>query len=385
MDMEGRSLGTERPSVSSSSGSGEPLRERFAEVFSSRTSDGARQVRQSRASIEEGVSERIRDGRTDAAQASQGGGDVRDDVRERPMEEAAREADREFDSEPAEEADTGRGDEESQREAPTEQSAEAPSEDSDDASAEDIGSMLTDPAPEDEAYDGAHGGPALQGVVDQWAAGVFRPSTGASPAAPPMVVGGLVNAGLGGPGARPTAPINTIGGAMRVDMAKAGVEKARPAAAPRPPNPAERAAAILDQLRVHIRAGDREATIHLRPLELGLLEMRIRVENGGISASIAAESAETLAVLEAHAPELRAWLSRGGDDQVQLELSLLDTTADDGRGADDTDASGGRRNSESNSSSERTQGSMSTAQTGSLANALTVALSQTNDGIDLVA
>ena len=89
----------------------------------------------------------------------------------------------------------------------------------------------------------------------------------------------------------------------------------------------DRADAILDQLRVRIRAGEREATIQLNPVELGRMRMHVRVDGGAISATIAAESAETLAVLVAHAPELRSWLARDGSQSVELEFELM--TSDD--------------------------------------------------------
>jgi flagellar hook-length control protein FliK len=85
----------------------------------------------------------------------------------------------------------------------------------------------------------------------------------------------------------------------------------------------QRAEAILEQLKVRIQGGDREATINLNPVDLGRLRLHVKVDQGAVHASIAAESAETLAVLEAHAPELRAWLSRDGAESVELNLGLM--------------------------------------------------------------
>ncbi|MGB0331749.1 MAG: flagellar hook-length control protein FliK, partial [Planctomycetota bacterium] len=62
---------------------------------------------------------------------------------------------------------------------------------------------------------------------------------------------------------------------------------------------------------------------NLNPVDLGRLRLHVKVDQGAVHASIAAESAETLAVLEAHAPELRAWLSRDGAESVELDLGLM--------------------------------------------------------------
>ncbi|MEM9800479.1 MAG: flagellar hook-length control protein FliK [Planctomycetota bacterium] len=104
----------------------------------------------------------------------------------------------------------------------------------------------------------------------------------------------------------------------------------------------QRAEAVLEQLRVRIQSGDREATIELRPGDLGRIRMHVRTEGASVTALIGAESPETLAVLEAHAPELRAWLARDGTEEVELRLELLgDANRDprnDGEGRGDRDA-----------------------------------------------
>ncbi|MEM9378804.1 MAG: hypothetical protein AAGB93_02565, partial [Planctomycetota bacterium] len=68
--MEGRSLGTERPSVSTGAGDGRPGTGRFLSFLQSRTSEAAGgTARRTQASMEDDVAERIRGGRTDAADA----------------------------------------------------------------------------------------------------------------------------------------------------------------------------------------------------------------------------------------------------------------------------------------------------------------------------
>merc|ERR1739841_91729 len=101
--------------------------------------------------------------------------------------------------------------------------------------------------------------------------------------------------------APPIAPIAPTGRAAQA----AAAARPRATSGPRPgAAQMERAEAILEQLKVQIRAGEKEARLQLRPQELGLLDMRIKVDGGVVMARLAAESAETLAVLESHAPEL---------------------------------------------------------------------------------
>ena len=71
MDMEGRSLGTERPPTSTSPGAGHhgasTAAGRFSEYLGSKTSEAASATRGAREEVEDDVAARIRDGRTDAA------------------------------------------------------------------------------------------------------------------------------------------------------------------------------------------------------------------------------------------------------------------------------------------------------------------------------
>lgn len=144
----------------------------------------------------------------------------------------------------------------------------------------------------------------------------------------------------------------------------------------------ERAEAILEQLKVQIRAGEKEARLQLRPQELGLLDMRIKVDGGVVMARLAAESAETLAVLESHAPELRAWLSREGTERVELSFERLDPGAGDGH---DQAAAGDARGQERRERGRRSAAApLAPAAGGDLAEALARTSTQTT-GVDLVA
>ncbi|MEM9382044.1 MAG: flagellar hook-length control protein FliK, partial [Planctomycetota bacterium] len=182
-------------------------------------------------------------------------------------------------------------------------------------------------------------------------------------------------AGAAQPGAAPTLRAESASQASRSQ-----------AAAPKPGAAAmERAEAILDQLRMRIRAGDREATIQLRPADLGRLQMHVRVDGGAISATIAAESPETLAVLEAHAPELRSWLARDDAQRVDLQLELLVAADAEEHAAHERaqEQGDGRRDGRRRGSADRDPDAALAAAPDALARAL--AHRSAEGGVDLVA
>ena len=333
MDMEGRSLGTERPSVSTGAAH---RGESFSDVLGARRVDGADD------GVIDDVSRRIREGRTDAAEASEGGGDVNDGVAERPPEEAARSAEREFQTTPGQDDGNGSGDGPSDLETGETTDAIGP---------------LRDGVPAEEAALA----PVLNRATQPTAAGPVgsssRGTTHGSAAAalqPPALVRPAVRAqNTGAPSAKGVAPVAlpstpqvaATGARAAQPIPLLGVERpgtrapraemAR-TASPTRPDVAARAEAVLDTLRAHVRAGEREATIQLRPYDLGRIDMRVRVHGNRVRASIVAESRETLSVLEAHAPELRAWLAgdagagSGADGaEVQLDLALMDESNKD--------------------------------------------------------
>ncbi len=84
----------------------------------------------------------------------------------------------------------------------------------------------------------------------------------------------------------------------------------------------ERAAAILDQVRVHLRPGTREATLSLEPESLGRLRVRVQVHDGKLTAELRVERPEAFAALEKHMPELRAAFADSGIETERLEVML---------------------------------------------------------------
>ncbi len=84
----------------------------------------------------------------------------------------------------------------------------------------------------------------------------------------------------------------------------------------------ERAERILDQVRLRIRPELSEATVELRPRELGRIAIQLSVREGRVRASVRAERAEALAVLEAHVPELRAMFEAVGLEPHALEVGM---------------------------------------------------------------
>lgn len=89
----------------------------------------------------------------------------------------------------------------------------------------------------------------------------------------------------------------------------------------------ELAEKVMSQLRARLQLGQREALIELRPSELGRIGVHLRFEDGALTATIRAERPETLAVLEAHAPELRAWLAQDGAEVREIDLGLAERGA----------------------------------------------------------
>ncbi|HVS20091.1 MAG TPA: flagellar hook-length control protein FliK, partial [Planctomycetota bacterium] len=77
---------------------------------------------------------------------------------------------------------------------------------------------------------------------------------------------------------------------------------------------------ILQQVRLRLLPGAREATLQLEPARLGRLSIRLELRRGVTRAEVVAEEAATLAVLERHEPELRAALTEAGFEGVEVEL-----------------------------------------------------------------
>lgn len=85
---------------------------------------------------------------------------------------------------------------------------------------------------------------------------------------------------------------------------------------------AERAAAVLRQFRLQLHPALRAATIHLSPAELGRLSIRLDVRDAKVRATVRAERAETLKILEYHLPELEAAFAQQGLEVADFDLAL---------------------------------------------------------------
>ena len=92
-----------------------------------------------------------------------------------------------------------------------------------------------------------------------------------------------------------------------------------------------RAESILNQVRLRLAPGLRSATLALHPAELGRVQVLIEVESGSVSAELRVESTEALSALERHIPELRALLSKDGQEvgTIELNLTSLDSSGDE--------------------------------------------------------
>ncbi len=331
MDMEGRALGTERPPTSTTPGAGNPAGTpaagKFSEYLELKSSEGTT-TRQSREEVEDNVAARIRDGRTDSAkQVRRRESAVRDDQQVR---DARSDAQRNDAARQAERATEQSGSSRRSAEFRGGQKA-ASGRHGGKLSGQEKAAGWTDAGDahgttiEPEDVTEAPYGPTL-GAQPQQPTGPMTLSMGASAGPAPAISGVFRAPGTGQPlpgvasgGNRPPAAATAAG--TRVETA-AGAPTSKTAPA-KPASSMQRAEAILEQLKVRIQGGDREATINLNPVDLGRLRLHVKVDQGAVHASIAAESAETLAVLEAHAPELRAWLSRDGAESVELNLGLM--------------------------------------------------------------
>ena len=84
----------------------------------------------------------------------------------------------------------------------------------------------------------------------------------------------------------------------------------------------EQAREILDQVRVRIEPGMREATIALTPAHLGKVGIKLELRDRELHAVVRAERPEALEALEKNLPELRAMLEDAGIDVGQFDFGL---------------------------------------------------------------
>ena len=97
---------------------------------------------------------------------------------------------------------------------------------------------------------------------------------------------------------------------------------------------------VLKQFKVAIDPKMDRAVIQLHPAELGRIAVRIEMDRGKLRAVMRADRAETLELLERHAPELRAALESSGVEAESFDFGLgldqQDEQAQSERGAQDT-------------------------------------------------
>lgn len=334
MDMDGRSLGTERSSTfqdgTSNSQSGARVSDalaggrRFAALLANRTEHGAAE------DATEDVSARTREGRTDAAEATYNSRESNGKVW-KPRDERIVER---RDSSDSWETDEPR----SAAEPAAQEAASTELPNADATPGSDIheeSTPSTKSAPEAQVY------PELDPSDAQ---GLSGPNAAALAAADPIgssVTAGAPEASISA-SIQPIAVLSPAQTPIQAGSASSRGESAQPAqavqrassaapaktasqaAAPRPNVPPEDARALLNEVRMQILDGKQEARIQLRPIELGRLDLLIKVDGNQVMAKFAAETKEALSVLEAHAPELRAWLAEDGVESVDLEFSLIE-------------------------------------------------------------
>jgi hypothetical protein len=139
----------------------------------------------------------------------------------------------------------------------------------------------------------------------------------------------------------PVAQAPTLSHTSGVDSTAKAESRAEASEAPKPEQAqrwseseaAERASAVLRQLRVNMNPALRSATVQLAPADLGRLSIKLRVQDGRVHAEVRAETVETLSILERHIPELQASLASSGLEVEGFELSL--GMGDEGSGASD--------------------------------------------------
>ena len=136
----------------------------------------------------------------------------------------------------------------------------------------------------------------------------------------------------------PAGTAQAAGAAVAATSTNGGVTTASAMPELAQPNTAalDRAAAVLEQVRVHLRPGVREATLQLEPESLGRVRIDVRVHDGQMSAELRVERPEALAALEKHMPELRATLAESGFEGGSVDIGLgLERDTDAQRDASD--------------------------------------------------
>ncbi|MFT5285216.1 MAG: flagellar hook-length control protein FliK [Planctomycetota bacterium] len=161
-----------------------------------------------------------------------------------------------------------------------------------------------------------------EGALPSLASAVNQANAGAVPAQV-----GAASRGVAGPAAPQAPPVDgaTAAGAVekaeKSALAKGAAKSAESQQPARPEVDMERTSAIFKQLRMQLTPSTRHATINLVPADLGRIVIHLTVRGGKVTGDIQADKAETLKILEAHAPELRSALEHLGFDSTDLNLS----------------------------------------------------------------
>jgi hypothetical protein len=92
--------------------------------------------------------------------------------------------------------------------------------------------------------------------------------------------------------------------------------------------------AVLDRIRLHLRPDLQSATIELNPAELGRVQIKIAMQEGALTATFRAETAQAREILERQLPELRASLAAQGIEAENLEVELGSAPFDDHAASD---------------------------------------------------
>jgi len=198
------------------------------------------------------------------------------------------------------------------------------------------GSSATPPPTPESAASGG----ALIGLPEQPVSDLSAPASGVPNAATPKVLPGASPAGTSSTQATAAAASRT---AVQAAPPQAGTTEAAASGAATKPIAAassklsgqaaeaqkapalevdmERTASIFRQLRMQLTPATRHATINLVPADLGRIVIHLTVKGGKVTGDIRADKEDTLRILEAHAPELRAALEQNGFESTDFNLS----------------------------------------------------------------
>ena len=140
-------------------------------------------------------------------------------------------------------------------------------------------------------------------------------------------------------------------------MANAPVATPPPASPPLAMDTPDWPQRLGEQIQWRLGEGIQEARIEITPRELGLVDVRLSMDDGGLRVHLSAAHAQTRELLQSELPRLREWLQQGGvqlaDAQVGREAPGQRSHAEQGQ-AQQGRSQGGLNSDESESSSAAT-------------------------------